>query len=211
MAGELVLYYAPRSRSFAGLWLMEELGEAYRLESFDLGSGRHKEVDYLGMNPMGKVPMVVCDGVAVPELGAMAIYLADCFPGAGLAPGIGDAGRADFLRWCFFASAIVEPAMAQKMFGWEASAAHVAWGSWDEMLRVVRGQLAGGEPWLLGDKFSVADLLVGNILRFATMFGALEPGGVIGEYVARCEGRAAFKRAEEIEARETARFYGDGE
>lgn len=208
MADELVLYYAPRTRAFLGLWLLEELGRAYRLESFDLGSGRHKEADYLVMNPMGKVPMVVCGGRPVPELGVMAVYLSDLFSEAGLAPAIHDIDRADFLRWCFFSSAIIEPAMAQKMFGWEAKPSHVAWGSWDGMLRVVRGQLESGEPWLLGDKFSAADVLVGGSLRFAIMFGALEPGGLIGDYVARCEGRAGFGRAAAIETRESARFSG---
>lgn len=214
MMNELTLYYAPQTRAFTGLWLLEELGQAYQLESFDLKSGRHKEADYLAMHPMGKVPLATCCGVAVPELGVMAIYLSDFYGEAGveprLSPALTDNKRADFLRWCFFSSAIIEPAMAQKMFGWQASPMQVAWGSWDEMLRVVREHLEHGEPWLLGEDFSAADVLVASGLRFALMFGALEPGGVIGAYVARCEAREGFQRAAEIEAREVARFAAAG-
>ena len=57
----LKLYFAPRTRSFTALWLLEELGVGYELDSFDLNSGRHKQPDYLALNPMGKVPLVVCE------------------------------------------------------------------------------------------------------------------------------------------------------
>jgi glutathione S-transferase len=202
---DLILYYAPRSRSFTALWLLEELGVDYRLESFDLAAGRHKEPDYLQLNPMGKVPMVVDRGRAVPELGAMAIYLSDLHPAAGLAPAEDDASRPDFLRWIFFSSAIVEPAFAEKMFGWEQHPSNVAWGSFDEMLRVLNDGL-GQNTWLLGEKFSAADVLVGSGVRFGTLFGVLPKTGPIADYLRRCTEREAFKRAAAIEAREGERF-----
>lgn len=204
-SADLTLYYAPRTRSFTALWLLEEFGLTYALESFDLSKGRHKQPDYLKLNPMGKVPMLVDRGTAVPELGAIAIYLADRYPAAGLAPAPDDARRPDFLRWIFFASAIIEPSLGERMFGWTPAPSSLAWGSFDEMIRVVTAGISSSD-WLLGESFSAADVLVGAGLRFGMMFGAIPAEGPIADYVARCSARDAFKRAEAIEAREGARF-----
>ncbi|WP_412554290.1 glutathione S-transferase family protein [Shimia sp. MIT1388] len=204
-APTLTLYFAPRTRSFAALWLLEELGEPYQLESFDFATGRHKQADYLSLNPMGKVPLVVDGETPVPEIGAMAIYLADRYAAAGLAPAATDAARAEYLRWMFFASAIMEPAYAQKLFEWEVSPSTVAWGSFEQMMEVLADGLAEG-PWLLGETFTAADVAVGNNLVFGQMIGLIPQDGPIGEYLARLKTRAAFQRAEAIELREGERF-----
>lgn len=201
----LTLYFAPRTRSFAALWLLEELGEPYQFESFDFASGRHKQVEYLALNPMGKVPLVMDGETPVPEIGAMAIYLADRYDAAGLAPALTDAARAAYLRWMFFASAIMEPAYAQKLFEWGVSPSTVAWGSFEQMMEVLANGLAEG-PWLLGETFSAADVAVGNNLVFGQMIGLIPQDGPIGEYLARLKTREAFQRAEVIEMREGERF-----
>ncbi|MBE1292611.1 MAG: glutathione S-transferase family protein [Rhodobacteraceae bacterium] len=201
----LTLYFAPRTRSFAALWLLEELGEPYQLESFDFATGRHKQADYLSLNPMGKVPLVVDGETPVPEIGAMAIYLADRYAAAGLAPALTDPERAAYLRWMFFASAIMEPAYAQRLFEWEVSPSTVAWGSFEQMMEVLADGLAEG-PWLLGETFTAADVAVGNNLVFGQMIGLIPQDGPIGDYLARLKTRAAFQRAEAIELREGERF-----
>ena len=96
----ITLCYAPRTRSFTALWLLEELGVPYELESFDLQSGAHKQPEFLALNPMGKVPLVVCDGTPIAETGAIALYLADRCRETVLSPEIDDPARADVLRWC---------------------------------------------------------------------------------------------------------------
>jgi glutathione S-transferase len=154
---------------------------------------------------MGKVPVVVHDGTPVAELGAIAIYLSDRFPDAGLAPAIDDPKRADYLRWCFFASAIIEPCLGEKFFKWEIPAASVAWGSFDRMMTTLTEGLKQG-PYLLGDQFSAADVLVGSNVRFGHMFGAIPNEGVTAEYVARLTAREACARAAVIERREGERF-----
>jgi len=201
----LKLYFAPRSRALTALWLLEELGLAYELESFDLNSGRHKQPDFLALNPMGKVPLVVCDGIPVSETGAIAIYLADRFPSAGLAPAFDDPQRPAYLRWMLFSSGVLEPAFGQKFFKWEVPARSVAWGSFEQMQDVLIAGVSSSE-WLLGDRFSAADVVVGAGARFGVMFGAFEKTGPIADYVGRLTARAAFQRAQAIEQREGERF-----
>src|SRR5690606_12223161 len=105
----LTLHYAPRTRAFTALWLLEELGVAYELDSFDLYTGRHKQPAFLALNPMGKVPLVVCDQIPISETGAIAVYLADRFTAAGLAPALDDPQRPAYLRWMFFTAGVLEP------------------------------------------------------------------------------------------------------
>ena len=203
----LKLFFAPRTRSFTGLWLMEELGEPYELASFDISTGQHRQPEYLALNPMGKVPMVVVDGLPVSELGAMAIYLGDRFPGSGLAPAIDSPDRAAFLRWCFFASAVMEPAFMEKATKQPSMRSRAAWGDFDLMVEVLTAGVAQG-PWLLGETFSAADVLVGSNVRFGVRFGFFDfpEGHAVSSYLARLEEREALQRTDAIEAREGARF-----
>jgi glutathione S-transferase len=199
------LYFAPRSRAFTALWLLEELGVAYELESFDLNSGRHKQPDFLALNPMGKVPLVLCDGIPVSETGAIAIYLADRLPAASLAPAIDDPLRPAYLRWMLFSGGVLEPGLGQKFFKWEVPARSVAWGSFEQMQEVLSAGVANRE-WLLGDRFSAADVVVGSGARYGVMFGAFDKTGPIADYVGRLTAREAFGRAQAIEQREGERF-----
>ena len=203
----LVLYYAPRTRSFTALWLLEELGVPYRLESFAIHSGRHRKPDFLALNPLGKVPVVLDEDTPVAELGAMAIYLADRHRDrAELSPASDAPARAAFLRWCFFASAIIEPAYGEKLLGWETPPGTVAWGSFERTMTALEAGLVPG-PYLLGDAFSAADALVASALRFGMLFGALDKGREpFAGYVAHVSARPAFARARAIEAREGKRF-----
>ncbi len=205
MTAPLVLHYAPRTRAFTALWLFEELGIPYELESFDLASNHHKTEAFISMNPMGKVPVVVDNGIPVSELGAIAIYLADKYQDAALSPALDSPERADFLRWIFFSSAIMEPAFGEKFFKWTVPARSVAWGSFDDMLRTLQAGLVQG-PYLLGDMFSAADVIVGATTNFGVMFGAIPKEDPVTGYLARLRERPAFKRAEAIEAREGERF-----
>ena len=197
---ETVLHYAPRTRAFTALWLLEELGIDYRLDAFNIYSGRQREPEFLAINPMGKVPAVTHAGQHVSELGAIAIYFADLFPDAGLAPAMDDLKRADYLRWCFFASAIMEPSLGEKFLKWEAPSGQMAWGSFDRMMAALLGGMDNG-PYLLGEAFSAADILVGSSVRFGQMFGAFDKDGPLGDYTGRLKAREAFQRASAIEKR----------
>jgi glutathione S-transferase len=193
-AADLVLYYAPRSRAFTVLWLMEELGRPYRLEHVDIRKG-----DFLKINPMGKVPAVKDGAMAVAESGAIIAWLADRYSSGELAPRPDEAARADYLRWLFFAAGVMEPAFGQKFFNLDLPAYQVGWGSFEQMQAVVTEAVAGRE-WLAGGRFTAADLYVGSNLNFGVTFGILPGEGPIADYVARVTARPAYERATALEA-----------
>lgn len=194
---KLVLYYAPRTRSFTALWLLEEMGVPYRLEAFDLLAGRHKHPDFLALNPMGKVPLVVDDGTPVSELSAIAIYLGDRFPESKIAPPVGHPHRAAYLRWVVFQSSVMEPAYAERFSKMEPRPTNYAWGSFDQMLAVATAAVQPG-PFLLGDMFTAADVLVGSAVRFGILFGVLPKEGALADYLGRVTARDGFARASAI-------------
>ncbi len=202
---QLTLHFAPRTRSFSALCLLEELGTEYRLESFSLASGHHKSPAFLSKNPFGKVPVVMDGDIPVSELGAIAIYLNDKFAGPSLQVASDSPDRAAFLRWIFFASAIMEPSFAERLFKLNLPSQSMAWGSYQQMHDILVARLSES-PTLVGDTFSLADVLVGVSAQFGLQFGAIDKGGVIEDWVARLEKRPAFQRAMAIEAQEGDRF-----
>jgi glutathione S-transferase len=98
MADELVLYSNPMSRGRVVRWMLEEIGEPYKVEVLDYTSTM-KGADYLAINPMGKVPALRHGDAVVTETAAICAYLADAFPRAQLAPLPGDRLRAAYYRW----------------------------------------------------------------------------------------------------------------
>lgn len=199
----LILYHAPRTRAFTTLWLLEELGAPYRIEHMDLKSGAHKRPEHLARNPMGKVPAIVDGDVSISETGAIAIYLADKYAPGRLAPALDDPRRAAYLRWSIFPFAVGEPAMAEKLFKWQVPASSVGWGSFDDALRVMTAAVQPG-PWLLGEQFTSADVVMAALARYGQMFGAFPKEGPLLEYVSRATARPAFQRAMAIEERQLA-------
>ncbi|NWP74986.1 glutathione S-transferase, partial [Escherichia coli] len=101
MADELIFYTHPQSRGRIVRWALEEVGASYDTQLVEYGTTMKGE-DYLGINPMGKVPAIVHGGRVVTECAAICAYLAEAFPAAGLAP-VADE-RADYYRWLFFAA-----------------------------------------------------------------------------------------------------------
>jgi len=197
MAEEIVFYHNPRSRAQMVHWMLEEAGALYRIVLIDLEKGEHKTPAFLALNPMGKLPTIVHRGVVVTETAAIIAYLADTFPAAELAPPPGDAARGTYYRWLFFGAGCIEPAVLDKLMKRpeiERKGA-AGWGSYDDVVATLKKALAGG-PYLLGDKFSAADVYIGSEIRFAMTFGApgLKGEKVFDDYIARLSARPAAQR-----------------
>ena len=97
MSDEIVFYTNPMSRGRIVRWMLEEVGRPCRAEVLDYGTPR-RAADFLGVNPVGKVPAIRHGDVVVTEAAAICAYLADAFPDAGLAPPPGNPARGAYYR-----------------------------------------------------------------------------------------------------------------
>ena len=190
----ITFFHCPSSRSSSAMFLLEELGVPYEVKVIDVRAGAGQTPEYLAVNPMGKVPAIIDDGEAVAETGAIALYLADKYPGAGLAPPIGDPRRGAYLRWLFFNSS-VDVVLVERMFGREPmAAASAGYGDYDRVMRTLRLGLEKG-PWLLGEQFTAADVVIGAGVPWAFANGTIPKEEPFKSYAARIEARPAYQRA----------------
>jgi glutathione S-transferase len=193
------LFWAARTRAFRALWMLEEAGCAYERVPIDIESGGKGNAEFLEVNPMAKVPALRDGEVMLAESGAICAYIADRYPAAGLAPAIGDPRRGRYLHWLFFAGNCIEPAYAQKFTNLQLPEGTAGWGSFDRVMNVLEAALAKG-PWILGERFSAADVMIGADLFYGVeRFKLITGKPAIEAYVQRCLARPAHKRAMAID------------
>jgi len=200
---EITFWHGPMTRSTGTLALLEELGVSYDLRKVDVRGGESRTADFLEINPAGKVPVIRHGDTIVAELAAISLYLCDAFPEAGLAPAIGDKDRADYLYWSVFRPGVLEPAMIAKTQGWEPNRQMVGWGDWETMLARIEQGLEG-KTWLLGERFSGADILVGGALVWLKSFGVLPERAAFEAYIERMTKRPSMQKVGQIDAQLTA-------
>ena len=194
-------FHSPNTRSTGVLTLLEELGCDYDLHVLNMKTGEQRKPEYLAINPMGKVPAIRHGDAIVTEQPAVYLYLADLFPEAGLAPAIGDPLRGPYLRWLVFYGSSFEPAVIDRsQQRAPAPAATSPYGDYDTMLGTLTDQLAGG-PYLLGERYTAADVLWGVALAWTTAFKLVPLLPPIQAYVERVNARPAVARARAKDAR----------
>lgn len=189
----VVLYHHPYSRAANVVWMLEETGVDYELRWVDMLAGEQKGAALRALNPMGKLPVITDGDVVVSESAAIALYLADRYAAGRLAPAVDEPARGTYLRWILFAPSVMEPASAARSSGGEFNPRAVGWGEYEEMLAATEAAIGNG-PWLLGERFSMADVVFGGTLRYMLMFKMIEPRPAFSAYVARIEARPAFQR-----------------
>jgi glutathione S-transferase len=200
MTDEIVLYTHPMSRGRIARWMLEETGQPYRAEIVGYGPAM-KRADYRAINPMGKVPALKHGATVVTECAAICAYLADAFPEAGLAPASGSAERGPYYRWLFFGAGPVEAATTNRSLGVvvpDDKQGFVGYGSYDTVLDALEGALKTG-PWLLGERFSAADVYLGSQIGWGVQFGTLEKRPGFEAYIGRLHDRPAAARARAID------------
>jgi glutathione S-transferase len=191
----VTLFHAPNSRSGGARALLEELGVPYDLHVLNLKKNEQRDAKYLAVNPMGKVPAILHDGALVTEQPAVYLYLADLYPQVGLAPAIGDALRGPYLRWMVFYGSSFEPAVVDRSMKREpAPPSTCPYGDFDTVLATLNQQLATG-PYLLGSRFTAADVLWGIALQWTVGFKLVPGSPQIEKYIERVTSRPAIKRA----------------
>jgi glutathione S-transferase len=194
---KLTLYHAAPSRSSVVRWMLEEIDEPYDIHPVSLSKGDNRAPDYLAVNPMGKVPALRYGDVVITESAAICTYLADEFPRAKLNVPIGDPRRGPYLKWLFFGPSCIEPAMMDRAFPRkeEARRAALGYGDFDTVMNVVAQAVASG-PYILGDRFTAADVVIGSVLRFGMMFKLLPERDEFAAYAGRLAQRPALARAQ---------------
>jgi glutathione S-transferase len=175
--------------------MLEELGIDYELRFVDIMKGAHKAAELVALNPMGKLPILVDGDTVVTESAAIGLYLADRYSSGRLAPAPDDPARGTYLRWSFFAPSVIEPGSLARASGWEFKPSQAGWGEYEAMLRTMESAIAGRD-FVLGDRFSMADVIFGGTIRFMLRFKMLEPKPAFTAYDERLGARPALQRAE---------------
>src|SRR6185437_15091564 len=168
---QLTLFHAAPSRSSIVLWMLEEVGEPYAIQLVSFKRGQNREPAYLALNPMGKVPALRHGEVVITEAAAICTYLADEFPHARLNVPVGDPRRGPYLKWLFFSPGCIEPAITDRAFPRQEQARRsmLGYGDFDTVMNVLAKAVEPG-PYLMGEQFTAADVVVGSTLRWGMMF-----------------------------------------
>jgi glutathione S-transferase len=194
---KLTLYHAAPSRSSTTHWMLEEVGEPFDLHLLSLARGEHKSPEYLKINPMGKVPALRHGDVVITENSAICAYLADEFPARKLNIPVGDPRRGVYLKWLFFGPSCFEPAVTDRAFPRKEPprASALGHGDYDTVVGVLADAVAKG-PYLMGEQFTAADVVIGSGVRWGVQFKLLPERPEFVAYAARVAERPALQRAE---------------
>ena len=190
----ITLYHSPASRAFMAYWMLEEVGVPFDVKTVDIRKGEQKDPAYLQLNPAGKVPTLTDGDVVVSENPAIAIYLADRYSYGTLAPKIEDADRGAYLKWMVYATAVVDPVSFLHVQAIDLPGFGPGFGTYSDMVQVLERALTG-RKWLLGDRFSAADVVLGGTISQLLYRQELPELPALGDYNARLVRREAYHRA----------------
>jgi glutathione S-transferase len=191
------------------LWALEELGVPYEKVRLNPEKKEHKAPEFLRINPNGKVPALVDGDVKMFESIAILIYLGEKYGvDKGLWPALLSAERAEALTWTIWGTAELQPPVVsyvmhtgERSFSFPKDQRHpptvdLAKKSWEHLTGILNDRLSGRE-WVVGDRFTFADLALAGTMSFATMMAGLSLEGRtnVQAWTARCQQRPAFGRA----------------
>jgi glutathione S-transferase len=195
----LTLYHAPKSRSFRTLWLLEEIGAPYEIKFMSIRRGDGGARDPANVHPHGKVPAIQHDGSVVFESTAIALYLTDAFPEAGLGPKIGESRRGAYVSLLAYYSGELEPSLTAKFLKIQHIYGTFGWAPFDDVAAYLRETLEA-RPYFLGTEFSAVDIVIGGSMPLLIGGGMLPDLPVFKDYTARIMARPAFARAKAKDA-----------
>jgi len=194
----LTLYHAAPSRSSVVHWMLEEIGEPYDVHLVSFKKGENLRPDYLAINPMGKVPALKHGDTVITESAAICTYLADAFPQAKLNIPVGDPRRGIYLKWLFFGPSCVEPAITDRAFPRkeQPQRSMLGFGDFDLVMDVLAKATGAADPYLMGNQFTAADVVIGSGLRWGMLFNLIPQRPEFVAYVDRLNARPAAQRAQ---------------
>lgn len=200
----ITFYHSPMTRSSRVLALIAAMDVFDWVEIRDVtvprfdGTGRR---DPSNPHPEGKVPLLVHDGVAIWESAAILLYLTDLFPESDLGVPPGHPQRGRYISWLSWYAGVMEPALIHDAAGLSHPFLTATFRGPAEIRNRLSTALAEG-PWLMGDRYTAADLLVSSPYLW---FQDLDPGCErIKEWVARCAAHPARLTAVELDGKALA-------
>lgn len=200
----LTLFHAPRTRSSRVVALLAAMDALDRVELREVSIRRadgQGAPDPRNPHPEGKVPLLVHDGVAIRETAAILLYLTDLFPESGLGVPAGQPLRGRYLSWLAWYAGVMEPALIADAAGLEHPYLTATFRDADTVRARLAEALAEG-PWLVGDRYTAADLLCASPFLW---FPDFDPGTpAVADWVARCGAHPAVAAAQAWDARALA-------
>ena len=197
---DIKLYHTPQSRSVRPRWLLEELGLEYQLIPVALFDGEGETETYKKIHPLGQVPAMSVDGDVMLESCAMCHWLTDFFDDRGLAPAISDPARKHYEQWMAFSQATLEPEpwlilLHSRLLPENQRVPEIIpWATERTRSRlIVLNDALLGKDYLLGEKFSTADIMVGSTLFWIPLM--LKDFPDLLAYSQRLKQRDAYIRA----------------
>ena len=196
----LTLFHSPESRSTAITALLDEMGiadkVATRIVTIPRADGTGAR-DPANPHPEGKVPALLHDGQIITERGAIIVHLTTLFPDSGMAPRVGTADWGVFASWLSWYQGVLEPVLILEAAGLSHPYLTGSLRGHSEAAARIRAALDKG-PWLMGDSYSAADLLVHS--PYAWFKDATPDDPLIRDWVARCIARPAVQAATDRDA-----------
>jgi glutathione S-transferase len=200
----LVFYYSPQSSASPVHWTLEELGVPYERRPVDLKAGEQKKPEFLKINPNGRVPVLVHDGVPIFESAAIQMYLGELYGvDKGLYPKPGPK-RGEVMKWIVWTNATLGEAMSRlgrNLGPWakederNEKAGATAKADVEGCLRIVDEALAG-RSYLTGDSLTIADLHLSSWMDYVRMMQIdLAQYKNLGPWVERCISRPTYAKA----------------
>jgi glutathione S-transferase len=179
----LKLYGGARSRASIVQWYLEELGLPYEFVLLDMQAGEHRQPAFLAINPIGKVPAIADGDFQLWETGAILLYLAEKYGGSPLSV----EQRAILNQWILYANATFGPEVFQEATREKSFPRHMT----------MLNQWLSQRSYLLGDEFTIADVMVGSLLNYIPLMLKLDFSDypVVAEYLQRLTSRPAYQRS----------------
>jgi glutathione S-transferase len=177
------LYFNPKSRAAIAKWMLDECGADYEIVPIDFEKREHKAPEFLAVNPAGKLPALVDGETKIFENAAICLYLGDKLPAARLAPRIDAPERGRYLSLVVYSTAQLEPSMGDHLLKLESPPSR-GWTDFETAKAVVERELGDG-PYLFGDWFTAADVMIGSMFIWKRMFGGAKDSPKLEAYVDR--------------------------
>ena len=186
----LTLYYSPGSSSMAAHIALHEVGAPFEKHAVSVPRKETRTAEFLAVNPAGKVPVLMIDGRPLTEVAGILYYLARTYPAAGLLPAGDIEAEAQAISWMSYVASTIHPAIRQGV----AEARD---------LYAVADKRLGNRTWILGDRYSIADIHLFRVYwRFRDQLER-KPGDfpALEAHHARMLERPAVKKTIEIESK----------